>query len=303
MPLSISEIHINEPLTNLSVAYRPDGFVARSLFPVLSVKKESDMFFTYGKESMKIYDGLRAPGAPSVEIDYSIDTDTYSCDEESYKHVIPGRIKDNADKPLDPFKDATLFLSDVIITKEEYHAYAAATHVTSGLGEAAHKTTPGTLWDAATGSTPVEDIDNAKEIIRGKVFKEPNTMLLPQTVLDALKTNADILNRIKYTKLGVVTIDLLSAIFGLNVIIARSGYVTDALAHTYIWNKDVIIAYVTPRPGLRTVSFGYTFLARDKRVRKWFDNEREADMIEVSSIYDHKIVCQDAGYMLENVIA
>lgn len=302
MPLSISEIHVNEPLTNLSVAYRPMGFVARDLFPVLNVKKESDMFFKYGKESMKIYDGIRAPGAPSVEIDYSISTDTYTCDEEAYKHAIPARIKDNADNPLDPFKDATIFLSDVIITKEEYHAYAAATDTTSGLGETNHKSTPTTLWDAAD-STPVEDVDVAKENIRSKVFKEPNLMILPQQVMDALRTNADILDRIKYTKLGTVTEDLLSALFGLKVVIAKSGYVADDDTHTYIWDKDVIIAYVAPKPGLRMVSFGYTFLARDKRVRKWTDYERESDMIEVSSIYDHKVVCQDAGWMLENVIS
>ena len=128
-------------------------------------------------------------------------------------------------------------------------------------------------------------------------------MVIPQSVFNKLKTNAQIIDYVKYTQKPVVTVELLSSLFGIRVVIAYAGYIDDDDAHNYIWDKDCFLAYITSTPGLRIISFGYTFLTVDKEVRKWREPKRKSDIIETSGIFDHKVVCQDAGYMLENVIS
>ena len=100
MPV-IQEIHINQPLTNLSIAFRQEGAIGRELFPTVKVKKESDIFYKYGKEGMRLYNGLRAPGAESKEIYWTVTTDVYNCQEQSFHHAIPDRVRNNMDDPLD----------------------------------------------------------------------------------------------------------------------------------------------------------------------------------------------------------
>jgi len=298
----LKDIHINEPLTNLSLEYHPEGFIVRELFPVFNVAKETDIFFKYGKEGMYRYKGgLRAPGAPSVEVEYDVTTDSYICHEYAFSHPIPKRIRDNADKPLNPDKDAMYMLTDLIFTDEELKGNAVAINSTTGLYKAGYFTTPAIKWDAANAII-VKDVETAKEKIRSRIFKDANVMIIPQKVINAMIMDADILDRIKYTQKGIITPDILSSLFGLKVVVAYSGYLSDADVHSYILGENVILAYVAPRPGLKTVSFAYTFMTRDKRVRKWFSDEREADLIEVSSVFGQEIICLDAGYCLKAVL-
>ena len=46
------DIHVNRPLTNISVAYiqKATSFVAGQVFPIVPVKKQSDRYFVYLKE-------------------------------------------------------------------------------------------------------------------------------------------------------------------------------------------------------------------------------------------------------------
>ena len=46
-----SDVHVNQPLTNISIAYLQSQmrFVADRIFPVIPVEKQSDRYYTYDR--------------------------------------------------------------------------------------------------------------------------------------------------------------------------------------------------------------------------------------------------------------
>ena len=56
MPLqpTRSDLHVNRPLTNMSIAYRQDAtdLVADRVFPAVPVKKQSDRYIVYTKDAL-----------------------------------------------------------------------------------------------------------------------------------------------------------------------------------------------------------------------------------------------------------
>ena len=49
-------VHIDQPLSNMAINYRPSGFIGDQVFPVVSVQKQSDLYVIY--EQADLY---RAP--------------------------------------------------------------------------------------------------------------------------------------------------------------------------------------------------------------------------------------------------
>ena len=74
---TLSAVHVNTPLTNLSVAYMQaaDLFVAHKVFPIVPVSKQSDLYYTYDKDDFRRSDAqVRAPGAESAGSGYRLDS-------------------------------------------------------------------------------------------------------------------------------------------------------------------------------------------------------------------------------------
>ncbi len=87
----------------------------------------------------------------------------------------------------------------------------------------------------------------------------------------------------------------------------------------YLWGKDVILAYVPSRPGLRVPAFAYEFAwtygGRVMVTDRWREEKRKSDVIRVSRRYDLKRVGVEinpgsadfgktvVGYIIKNAIA
>ena len=76
----ISMVHVDQALTEVSVAYRNSQYVADSIFPVVPVTKQSNKYFIYSKDNFRTLDDARRPGARANEIEWALSTDTYYCE-------------------------------------------------------------------------------------------------------------------------------------------------------------------------------------------------------------------------------
>ena len=92
MPLWRSDVHIDQALTNLAIGYSNEGnFVGPSLFPVLTVQKDSDKYFTFGNECFghgQESDLLWNDGTDLNVLDYTIGTETYTCKQHGAAGVV-----------------------------------------------------------------------------------------------------------------------------------------------------------------------------------------------------------------------
>src|SRR3989304_2040666 len=101
------QVHIDQPLTNISIAYLPGDFIAGMVFPNVPVQKQSDKYFIYTKADwLRREAGVRAPGTRARRGDYGLSTAQYACLERAIAKGVPDQVVANADQPLRPLEDA-----------------------------------------------------------------------------------------------------------------------------------------------------------------------------------------------------
>jgi len=307
-----TDVHVDAVLTNMSVAYQQEAyaFVAARAFPVVNVAKQTDLYFTYSQaDFMRDQVQRRADGTESAGTGYSLSTASYSCDVWALHKDIGDQTRANSDNPLNPDMDATRFLSQQMLIRQEVQ-WAADAFTTSIWGTDA---TPSPLWDAAS-STPIADVETAKNTVLTNTGYVPNTIIMSYKAFSALVDNADIVDRIKYTSQDSVTEELLARVFNVDRVLVMASVYNSAqegatASYSQVGDKDVLVCYTPSAPGLMVPSAGYTMnwsgvsagLGTASAVSRYRMDTLRADRIEIESAFDFKIVSSALGYFLSNV--
>lgn len=309
-PSGSGEVHVDRVLTQISIGWPNKGLVGERLFPAVPVNNQSDKYYTFGREGWLPEDDVRAPGAEAREITgATVSTDTYYCVEHSLSIAVTDEERKNADSPLSPDRDGTEIVTSKIMLGRERAIQTLVT--TSGNYATGHSTTlSGTSqWNDYVNSDPIGNLRTGKRAVHGKIFLEPNVLLVPYNTMSILEDHPDFLERIKYSERAIFSPELLAAILGFgSVIVPGVGINTAPLGQAeslaYLWGNDVLMAYVPARPGMKIPAFGYEFVWEGQTVDRWRVSSRKADMIRVSRSYDHKMTALDAtdkqigGYLI-----
>jgi len=299
------DVHTDAVLSGVSVMYHNDEFIADQVLPVIPVKNESDLYYTYTR-NWRLPEARRAAGAEAAEVEWNLSTDTYTCEEYALKDKIPDRVRNNADKPLNMDVDTTENLTHLIqLSREKRVAdivFAGGNHGSTSALSGANQ------WDDYAGSDPIGNVRTARATVHLASGRTPNVMIVGKQVHDKLLDHPDILERIKYTQKGLVTADLLATLFEVDkYIIGRSMYDDSQSGGSenlgYVWGKNVALVYAEPSPGIKKISYGYQFQSRGFRVKKWRDEKVESDFIEAGEIRDEKVVGTSCGYLYTTVVS
>ena len=307
-----TDVHVDAVLTNMSVAYQQEAyaFVAARAFPVVNVAKQTDLYFTYSQaDFMRDQVQRRADGTESAGTGYGLSTASYSCDVWALHKDIGDQTRANSDNPLNPDMDATRFLSQQMLIRQEVQ-WASDAFTTGIWGTDA---TPSPLWDAAS-STPIADVETAKNTVLTNTGYVPNTVILSYKAFSALVDNADIVDRIKYTSQDSVTEELLARVFNVDRVLVMASVYNSAAegaaaSYSQVGDKDVLVCYTPSAPGLMVPSAGYTMnwsgvsagLGTSSAISRYRMDTLRADRIEIEAAFDFKIVSAALGYFLSNV--
>jgi hypothetical protein len=325
-PTGSSNVHIDQVLTQISVAWPNNGLVGEALFPGVNVNKQSDKYYVFGREGWLVENDVRAPGTAANEIPgLQVSLDTYYAQEHSLQIPVTDEERWNADSPLAPDRDgAELVTSKIWLGREK----AMQTLATTAANYASTNTVTlsGTAqWNDYVNSDPISDMRTAKSAIHSRIFMEPNVGVIPYQVMTKLEDHPDFIERIKYSERGIVSSDLIAAVLGIGRIIIPGVGINTANAGqpstlSYLWGKDVLFAWVAPRPGLKMPSYGYEFKwtgnpgGQAQYVDRWREEQRKSDLVRVCRYYDLKLVAQGdtgtadagksiAGYLIKTAIA
>ena len=306
-----SDVHINAPLTQVSVAYLQEQskFIAAQCFPLISVPKQSDLYFQYDQgDFMRAESAIRAPGTESKGAGYDLTTASYSANVFALHKDVADQIRQNADAPLDMDADATKFLTQQMLIKRDLdwstNFFTGGTWTGSNTGG---NITPGVKWDNANG-TPIQDIQEQADSIEAKTGFRGNTLVLGVDSYNAIKNSPDVVDRIRYTQTGVVTEDLLASLLGMKkVMVARGVYnaaaegATDTISRIFT-GDTALVMYVPDSPSLMHPSAGYTFAWQyagaggdGQRVSRFRMDHLRSDRIEMEMAYDQKQVSTVLG--------
>lgn len=339
---SRGDVHVNRPLTNISIAYLQDAsaFVAGRVFPQVPVSKQSDAYFTYDRgEFNRDEMEERMPGAESAGGTYQIGNDTYYARTRAYHRDIPEQVRANADDPINLDREATEFVTMKALIKREVtwaSTYFPASHAPGGVwtfdvdGVAASPTAAASFdptdaanndvlqWNDAS-STPIEDIRRGKRYVLENTGFEPNKLTVGRAVYDALLDHPDIVGRIDRgqtagaAKANMVT---LADLFEVDEVLVMNAIKNTAVEgqtanHSFIGGKNALLSYAPATPGLMTPSAGYTFNwsglvgsgAEGIRIKRFWLDAISSDRIEIDMSYDQKKVSADLGYYFGAIVA
>lgn len=290
---SQSDLHINAPLTNVSIAYIQgnDNFIADKVFSKVKVQKQSDLYWKYSKSDWRRTDvELRAPSTESKGTGWKTTTDSYFAHVYAVHKDIDDQLRANADSNFSLDSDATKFITNQLLLKRDIDwvskYFKTGVWGTEYTGvNSAPNASQFLQWDDAA-SSPVNDVSTWVTNFREINGYAPNTMVITPKVLLALKNNKDILDRIRYTQRGVITEDLIASLFGIDKLLV--AWATQAIDSTDVTapydpvpekndvedqdagagykfltsNGDAagaLLCYSAPTPSLLTPSAGYTF--------------------------------------------
>lgn len=313
-----SAVHVDAVLTNISVAYMQmaSNFIASRVFPVVNVAKQTDKYFVYTKNDwFRDEMQMRPDATESAGSGYGLSTATYSCDVWSLHKDIGNQTRANADSPLDLDRDATQFLTQRGLLRQETQFvtdyFATSIWGTDVVGGANF-----TVWSTYATSDPIDDVETGKTTVLSTTGFEPNTLVLSYEVFQKLKHHPDIVDRIKYTSSENITPQMMARLFELdNVYVARAVKATnvegETAAYSFAHGKNALLCYVNPNPGLLAPSAGYTFnwsgvsagLGENVAISSFYIDELKADRIEIEMAFDNKVVAADLGYFFSGAVA
>jgi hypothetical protein len=329
MPLPTpSDVHVNRPLTNISIAMMQEesNFIASEVFPIVPVQKQSDVYLSYdnaywNRDEMSV----RAPATESEGGGYAIDSSpTYYCPIYSIHKDIPDEMRANADVPINVDREATLYVTQKALIKRE--RLFAASFMAGGVwtrdydGVSSSPSTNEVLqWNDAA-STPIQDVWDAKEEILERTGYEPNRLVLGYPVYKALINHPDIVDRVKYgggpARPGVIDVGELAQVFKVEKVLVSRGIYNTALeggtkSHSFINGKKALLAYAAPTPGVFMPSAGYIFSwqgylgagPQGNRILRLRLDFRHCDRIEIEIAFDMKLTAADLGAFWDNVVA
>ena len=313
-----SDVHVDAVLTNISIAYMQarENFIADKVFPIVPVEKQTDKYFTFGKNDwFRDEAKLRASGTPSAGSGYGLSTASYSCDVFALHKDVGSQELANQDAAVNLERGAVEFVTQRMLVRREVQ------FVSDYFGTGVWDTdkTGGTdfgRWSDYASSDPIDDVEAGKEQILKNTGFEANTLVLGYQVFRKLKHHPDLVDRLKYTSPESITPAMLAALFDVErVLVAKAIKATNVEAETaamdFTHGKNALLAYVNPSPNLLTPSAGYIFswrgvsenLGFDIGVSRFYLPERKAWRFEAETAWDNKKVASDLGYFFSGAVA
>lgn len=319
---TFGQVHVNAPLTNISVAYMQsaDNFIFSKVFPYVPVDKQSDVYFVYTKNDwFRDEAKQRAPATESAGSGYGMDNPpSYSCLKYALHKDVPDDVRRNADNPLNPDREATEFVTNRLLLRQEIQ-WTTDYFATSIWGT--DRTLTGTAqWSDYANSDPIGDVRTAMVTVLQNTGFLPNTLVLGYQVFIKLIDHPDIVARVQGgSTTGVpalVNEEMLARIFGLErVLVCKSIKATNKEgatgAYAFVQGKSALVCYTAPNPGLMTPSAGYTFywtgvsdgMGKAIGVRRFRMEHLEADRVEANIAFVNKVIGSDLGYFIATAVA
>lgn len=305
--ITIRDVVVDPVLSDVSVQYSNESYVAEVLMPVVPVKKQQGIYYIYDKANFRRNNTDRAAGSKANEVEYGMSTSNFFCQDHALKEKVAWEVMDQADAALDPEIDATESVTQMLLVDKEI---ALATLMANTAVITQNTTLSGTSqWSDYSNSNPISDIRTAIKVVQKAIGRRPNTLVLSQTTYDTLIDHPDVVERIKYTiGAGVVDADILARLFKIkNVVIASALYNTategQADSLDYIWGKHAWVCYINEGKRLKEPTFGYTFTYKNRSVKKWDDEDAEARYIRAHDNYVQSLVAAAAVYLIKNAVA
>ena len=332
MPLlTPSQVHIDTPLSNLTLAYAQSqtNFVADKVFPTVGVARQSDKYYIYDRANMNRTGDVKklAPRTEVNRIGMTISNSSYFADVYGLGMDFDEQTIANEDEVLNiRSAGAETLAMRLMIHREENFAttfFSTGVWGTEVSGAASGAGTP-VYWNDYTNSTPITDVTDARRAMQLKSGGyKPNTMVVGKVTRDELINHPDILARLNggstVTNPALITDAKLAEIFEVENFFVMEAVNNTAVegaaeSNAFIGGKHALLCHTPSSAGLMTPAAGMTFAWNNIpgannlgiTVESFSDDALKrmqiAEHIQVKMSYDMKVVGADLGYFFKDIV-
>lgn len=315
-----ASLQVYDPvLSNLARAYRPSGFIARTLLPSIPVSTLSGQYPVFPREwwyRVQVSDNRVSDRAPAKEVDFEWSTESYFCEEYALKVSITDLERQQAIPQLRLEQQKTELLTHQMEFAHEVRVANLLRQTADGGELTGGSDTPSVLWDAGSTSDPEADIRDGSLTMYRKIGQRPNVAVIPYEVACELAQNPTFRDRTRYDATGkandVITVGdatIPAVIAGLRTIVPEGVQMdtagegaADQATLTEVWGTDVRLLRIDPGAGWGKPTVAYEMRHTPKRVTRWSQVDPDIDYVREMERYDIKVVAPDCGYNIKGVI-
>jgi hypothetical protein len=303
---------INPVLSAVAQGFSHNAFVGGSLFPVVPVDQRGGKIISFGKEDFMLYNTGRSPGQNTKRVQFGYASGDYVLEQHAIEGTLPMETMSEADVPGIDMASRTIYQTQNIIAMRLEKARADLARATASYAAGNFVTLSGTdQWsDYGATSDPGDDVDVAKETIRSKTGKRPNTMVMGAAVYSKLRRNPKILSFFQYSAGSgqLATVQMLSQYFEIaNIQVGDAAFSDDAGVFSDVWGKDVVLAYTetSSLANQGTPTFGYTYQLRNFPMveEPYYDRSAKSWIYPVTDEVNPVVASNVAGYVIKAAVA
>jgi len=157
-----------------------------------------------------------------------------------------------------------------------------------------------------TTSNPIPLMDTAATSVLEGSGLNPNFGIVPHKAMLAAKNHSSVIDRIKYTSIDISE-NMLAGLFGLEKMLVPKSVIDSAAEGVSasiapVWGDNVFVGHKASKPSIRKASAGYIFRSSKPLVKRWREEKRSSEAIEVGMLYQPKVVASLAGYLIKDVL-
>lgn len=306
------DLHIDASLSQMALGYRPEGFIADMVFPVVNVAKQSDQYVEWSRaDRLRIHDTKRAPSTEAKRIYESVSSGTYYAKNYALKAPVPMEDFKNADpiylNNLNTGK-TQLVLDGLLLDWE----VRQANQVTSGSNVGSY-TAVASAW-TGSGADPLNDMNTMIDNVHYATGIKPNRIIFGLQAWKPFRRHSTVRDLIFGVNNGggYATLQSVADLLEVDKILVGGAFqntVAEGLGESLstIWDDHVLIYYAPMNPSKERPSFGYSFrwnqpgLPNMQVERHPYDTKIKAQEIEVGYYQDEVITGDSYAGLLLNV--
>ena len=334
MPLlTPSSVHLDQPLSNLTLAYvqQQSNFIADKVFPTVGVARQSDKYYVYDRANMNRAGDVKklAPRTEVNRIGMAVSNSAYYAELFGLGMDFDEQTIANEDEVLSIRQaGAETLMMRLLIDREERFAstfFANGVWSSGASGAASGAGTP-VYWNDYTNSLPIQDVTAASRVMQLKSGGyKPNTMVIGKEVRDVLINHPNILSRLNggstINNPALIVDAKLAEIFGVENFFVMEAVKNTAVegitadeVNAFIGGKNALLCYTPKSTGLMSPAAGMTFAWNSIpsvsnlgiTVESFSDEALKrvgvAEEIQVKMAYDMKVVGADLGYFFNAIV-
>ena len=311
MSMNLSQVRVVDPiLTDHARGYSNADYVGEALFPQVDVPVRGFKRIEFGRDSFRRRSTRRAPGTPIKTMEFGHEGKPVSLHQEALGAVVPIEHQEEAQQTpgIDLQMDAVDLVQEVIALEKECQRSEVARDPTKYAASNKQALVGSDKWSDPS-SNPKVQVADAKEVIRSRIGRRPNTLLVTGGLLTGLSVHPLILAHFSQTSDAPISIAKLKMYFEVDNFVAGDGIFDNPDGTTSdIWGDDAILAYVAPKNGAsgrgRNValpSFGYTYQLKGRPLvtpTRWVDGIQSWQS-DVFDEFSAELVGADAGFLFQ----